>query len=84
VRQTLPIATGAQTRAYGRALGLRHPRTLTAMLVLHTLAAVTGLAGPRLLGSLVQSVQGGTTNAHVDRVAALLAGFVLAQTALTR
>jgi ABC-type multidrug transport system fused ATPase/permease subunit len=84
VRQTLPVATGAQTRAYGRALGLRHPRTLTAMLVLHTLAAVTGLAGPRLLGSLVQSVQGGTTNAHVDRVAALLAGFVLAQTALTR
>ncbi len=83
MRRTLPVATAAQTRAYGRRLALRHPRTLTTMLVLHTLAAVTGLAGPRLLGGLVQAVQDGTTTAHVDRVALLLAGFVLVQTALT-
>jgi ABC-type multidrug transport system fused ATPase/permease subunit len=45
---------------------------------------VTGLAGPRLLGALVQSVEDGTTTTHVDQVGALLAGFVLAQTLLTR
>jgi ABC-type multidrug transport system fused ATPase/permease subunit len=63
---------------------MRHPRALAVMLVLHALAAVTGLAGPRLLGALVQSVQDGTTQTHVDRIAALLAGFVVAQTLLTR
>ncbi len=84
MRRTLPIATGRQTRAYARTLARRHPRALTSMLVLHGLAAVTGLAGPRLLGAMVQSVQDGTTQTHVDQLAALLAGFVLAQTVLTR
>jgi ABC-type multidrug transport system fused ATPase/permease subunit len=84
MRRTLPVATATQTRGYGWSLARRHPRELTVMLVLYTLAAVTGLAGPRLLGSLVQSVQEGTTTAHVDQVAALLAAFLVAQTALTR
>ncbi len=84
MRRTLPVATGRQTRAYARGLALRHPRALTSMLVLHALAAVTGLAGPRLLGALVQSVQDGTTQTHVDQIAGLLAGFVVAQTLLTR
>jgi ABC-type multidrug transport system fused ATPase/permease subunit len=84
MRRTLPVATGRQTRSYARALVGRHPRTLTKMLVLHSLAAVTGLAGPRLLGALVQSVQDGTTTTHVDQVGALLAAFVVAQTVLTR
>ena len=53
------------------------------MLGLHGLAAVAGLAGPRLLGELVQAVEDGTTTSHIDRVVALLAVFVLAQTVLT-
>ncbi|MDQ3823386.1 MAG: ABC transporter ATP-binding protein/permease, partial [Actinomycetota bacterium] len=42
-----------------------------------------GLAGPPLLGNLVESVQGGTTRGHVDRVVLVLAAFLLAQTVLT-
>ncbi|MFL6173922.1 MAG: ABC transporter ATP-binding protein, partial [Marmoricola sp.] len=48
------------------------------------LAAVAGLAAPRLLGGLVQAVHDGTTVSHVDRIALLLAAFLLAQTVLTR
>ncbi len=84
MRRTLPVATGEQTRAYARGLMRRHPRALWWTLALHSLAAVAGLAGPRLLGGLVQGVQEGMTTAHVDQVAVLLACFVLAQTLLTR
>ena len=84
MRRTLPVATAEQTRAYARVLGRRHPRQLSRALVLHCLAAVAGLAGPRLLGGLVQGVQQGTTTTHVDEVALLLAAFVLAQTVFTR
>ena len=84
MRRTLPVATGAQTRAYARVLMRRHPRALSGMLALHAFAAVTGLAGPVILGGLVQSVQTGTTTAHVDQLALVLAGFLIAQTVLTQ
>jgi ABC-type multidrug transport system fused ATPase/permease subunit len=51
---------------------------------LHALAALAALAAPRLIGDLVEAVQQGTTADHVDRVLALLAGFLVAQTVLTR
>ncbi|MBA2359979.1 MAG: ABC transporter ATP-binding protein [Actinobacteria bacterium] len=53
------------------------------MLALHAVAAAAGLAGPPLLGQLVESVQRGTTQAHVNAVVAVLAAFLLAQTILT-
>src|SRR3954462_7111989 len=53
-------------------------------LVLHVLAALAGLAAPRLIGDLVESVQEGTTVHHVDQVIAVLAAFLVAQTVLTR
>ena len=84
MRRTLPIGTPAQTRAYGWATARKHPRALSRMLTLYALAAVAGLAGPRLLGALVQAVQDGTTTTHVDQVAAVLAVFVVVQTLLTR
>jgi ABC-type multidrug transport system fused ATPase/permease subunit len=62
----------------------RHPRLIATALGLQVLAAVAGLAAPRLLGDLVQAVAGGTTVGHVDRVVLLLVGFLLAQTVFTR
>jgi ABC-type multidrug transport system fused ATPase/permease subunit len=80
----LPVAELAGVRRYARSLVRRHPRALGWMLALHTLAAVTGLAGPWLLGGLVESVRNGTTTSHVDHVALTLAVFVVVQTVLTR
>ena len=79
----LPIADGPELRAQARLLGRRHRRGLAGVLGLHSLAAAAGLAGPPLLGALVQSVEDGTTRGHVDTLVLVLAGFLVAQTILT-
>ena len=81
---TLPVAQGPQVRRYALDLARRHPRVLTTALVLHLLAALAGLAAPRLLGDMVEGVETGTTLAAVDRVGLLLAGFLVLHTLLTR
>ncbi len=80
----LPVADGRQVRAYATGLARRHPRALGLSLALYAAAAVAGLVAPRLLGALVEAVERGTTTGYVDRIALLLAGAVLLQTALTK
>jgi ABC-type multidrug transport system fused ATPase/permease subunit len=80
----LPVASGPQVRSYAGSLLRRHPCALAGSLSLYALAAVAGLAGPRLLGDLVEAVRNGTTRTHVDTLVLLLCGFVLLQTLLTR
>jgi ABC-type multidrug transport system fused ATPase/permease subunit len=80
----LPVAEARQVRAYARRLALRHPRALGTTLVLHGLAAASGLAAPRLLGGLVEAVQHGTTEWTVDRLALAIAVFVVVQSVLLR
>jgi ABC-type multidrug transport system fused ATPase/permease subunit len=80
----LPVADTGAVRRYAADLARRHPRRLWTAVGLHVLAALAGLAAPRLLGDLVQAVDTGTTAGHVDRVVAALAGFLLVQTVLTR
>ena len=84
MRQILPVAGPAEIRRHARRLARRHPRNLTIALVLHGLAAVSGLAAPRLIGNLVQDVQNGTTAAKVNLVIVVIAGFIVAQSLLTR
>ncbi|MFL6158494.1 MAG: ABC transporter ATP-binding protein [Marmoricola sp.] len=80
----LPVAEPAAVKRYLKSLFRRHPRLIGIALTLRVLAAVAGLAAPRLLGQLVEAVHDGTTVHHVDRVALALAAFLLAQTVLTR
>jgi len=80
----LPVADGATVRRYAVSIARRHPRMLLGTLVLHVLAAAAGLVTPRLLGNMVEEVERGTTIAHVDDVALLLAGFLVLATVLTR
>jgi ABC-type multidrug transport system fused ATPase/permease subunit len=80
----LPVASPAVVRRYARGLARRHPRELGVALALHAVAAVTGLVAPRLLGDLVESIDGGGGLAAVDRVALTITGFVLVQSVLTR
>jgi len=83
-RQILPVADTPDVRRYARELSRRHPRELRVTVGLHAAAALAGLAGPPLLGSLVQAVSQGTTTARVDHVAAAIAAFLVLQTVLTR
>ncbi|HEY9334646.1 MAG TPA: ABC transporter ATP-binding protein [Kribbella sp.] len=84
MRQILPVAGSAEIRRHARRLARRHPRGLLIALGLHAVAAVTGLAAPRLIGDLVEDVQNGTTAAKVNLVIVVIAGFIVAQSLLTR
>src|SRR6478736_4531369 len=79
----LPIADGPELRLQAKRLARRHRAALAGTVLLHAAAAATGLAGPPILGGLVQSVQHGTTAAHVNKLIYILFAFLLAQTALT-
>ncbi|WP_329003298.1 ABC transporter ATP-binding protein/permease [Kribbella sp. NBC_00709] len=84
MRQILPVAGPTEIRQHARRLARRHPRNLVIALVLHALAAVSGLAAPRLIGDLVEDVQNGTTAAKVNEVIIVIAVFIVAQSLLTR
>ena len=81
--ELLPIADGPELRRQARILGTRHKRPLLGVIGLHALAATAGLAGPPLLGRLVDAVQQGTTTGYVDKLVGVLAVFLIAQTILT-
>jgi ABC-type multidrug transport system fused ATPase/permease subunit len=79
----LPIAAGDELREQAGLLARRHRFGLIVVIFLHAAAATAGLAGPPLLGRLVQSVQDGTTTGYVDKVVAILACALVVQTVLT-
>jgi ABC-type multidrug transport system fused ATPase/permease subunit len=80
----LPVADAPTLRRHTAALLRRHRRSLVGVVTLHVLAATAGLAGPWLLGRLVDAVTAGTTASVVDRTILVLVVAVLAQTVLIR
>ncbi|MDQ3308173.1 MAG: ABC transporter transmembrane domain-containing protein, partial [Actinomycetota bacterium] len=84
MRQFLPVADAPTVRRYARRLARRYPRQLSGTIALHMLAAIAGLAAPRLIGNLVEDVSVGTTVSTVDKTIITIAVFLLAQTVLTR
>ncbi len=76
--ETLPVGAPATVRAYVAELFQRHRRTFLVLVAVNTVAVVSSMVGPYLLGNLVQHVSEGATAArelHLERTAAL---FVLA------
>ncbi len=80
----LPVADAPALRRHTAALLRRHRRGLGVVVLLRVLAATAGLAGPWLLGRLVDAVVAGTTTSVVDRTVLVLVVAVLAQTVLIR
>jgi ABC-type multidrug transport system fused ATPase/permease subunit len=56
-------------RSYVRLLAARHRRSFAAVIVLHTAGAAAGLAGPWVLGSLVQDLRTTTTEGRIAQAA---------------
>src|SRR5438067_617198 len=83
-RQALPVADYPEVRRYAAHVARRRSRDLALTVGLFALAALAGLFGPRLLGSLIDSVQHGTTTGHVDTIVGLIALTLVVQTVLTR
>lgn len=79
----LPVADAPAVKRYARTLVTEYPRELGLVLALYAATAVAGLGAPRLLGSMVEHAVTDKTLAGVDKIALVLAVFVLAQTLMT-
>ncbi|HVX46325.1 MAG TPA: ABC transporter ATP-binding protein [Mycobacteriales bacterium] len=76
----LPVAERSAVVHFLRGLLADRKRGLAALIALNVLAAVTGLAGPRILGALVNSTTDrGTAMSHINALALTVAGLVLLQ-----
>ncbi|MGW8973796.1 ABC transporter ATP-binding protein [Streptomyces platensis] len=80
----LPVADPATTRRAALRLIRRDGRAVTLMLALNALAAGAGLAGPWLLGRIVDTVRSGGGVHTVDRLALVILACGLAQLLLAR
>ncbi|CAM5461147.1 ABC transporter ATP-binding protein [Streptomyces griseomycini] len=83
-RAQLPVAGPADVRRAAVELVRADGRTFAAVLVLNALAAVAGLAGPWLLGRIIDEVRGGGGVAAVDRLAPVILLCAVAQLLLAR
>ncbi|WP_341716402.1 ABC transporter ATP-binding protein [Micromonospora sp. FIMYZ51] len=81
----LPIADRAQVRRATWELLRGDRRALVSVVLLTGLASTAGLAGPWVLGQIVNRIEDGTaTVAAVDRLALIVVGCAVAQLVLTR
>jgi ATP-binding cassette subfamily C protein len=80
----LPVAEGAATRRAAWRLIRADGRAFALSLVLNALAAAAGLAGPWLVGRIVDDVRAGSGTGAVDRLAIVIALCSLAQFLLAR
>lgn len=80
----LPVASSSQVRRYAREVFRHYPGMFRAAVGLNVAAALAALAGPRLLGDLVEGIEKHEPMSDLNRMVLTLAGFVLLQAILTR
>jgi ATP-binding cassette, subfamily C, bacterial len=83
-RGHLPVADPATVRRASVRLIRKDARAFSAVLALNAAAALTGLAGPWLLGRIIDEVRAGAGVSAVDRLSLVLVGCASAQLALAR
>ncbi|MEU9174373.1 ABC transporter ATP-binding protein [Streptomyces sp. NPDC048420] len=80
----LPVADQATVRRAAARLVRKDTRAFTAVLALNSLAALTGLAGPWLLGRIIDEVRAGEGVTAVDRLSLVLVVCASTQLLLAR
>ncbi|WP_329221187.1 ABC transporter ATP-binding protein/permease [Streptomyces sp. NBC_01485] len=80
----LPVAEAAEVRRATARLVRADGRAFTGALALNVLAAGAGLAGPWLLGRIIDEVRAGHGTGAVDRLAAAILACAVAQLLLAR
>ncbi|MGW0562501.1 ABC transporter ATP-binding protein [Streptomyces sp. NPDC003016] len=81
---TLPVGSPATVRTYVRELMRRHRRAFAVLVSLNAIAVVASMAGPYLLGSLVEDLANGARELRLERTAAVFAVALVAQALFTR
>ncbi|MFF8657575.1 ABC transporter ATP-binding protein [Streptomyces huasconensis] len=82
--ETLPVGASATVRAYVRELFRRHRKAFALLIGVNTLAVIASMAGPYLLGDLVEKVSADARDLHLDRTIALFALALLVQAFFVR
>lgn len=81
---TLPVGAPATVRAYVTELFRRHRRAFLLLVAVNTVAVVASMAGPYLLGSVVERVSDHARDLHLGVTAALFGVALLVQAAFVR
>ncbi|CAM5242985.1 ABC transporter ATP-binding protein OS=Streptomyces microflavus OX=1919 GN=HUT09_03295 PE=4 SV=1 [Streptomyces microflavus] len=81
---TLPVGTPTTVRSYVRDLLRRHRKAFALLIGANTVAVVASIAGPYLLGGLVEDLSKGVAELHLERTAAIFALALVIQTVFTR
>ncbi|WP_369142883.1 ABC transporter ATP-binding protein [Streptomyces sp. R44] len=81
---TLPVAGTATVRDYVRELLRRHRRAFALLIGVNAVAVIASMAGPYLLGSVVDGLADGARDLPLQRTVALFALALLVQTVFVR
>ncbi|WP_406051750.1 ABC transporter ATP-binding protein/permease [Streptomyces virginiae] len=81
---TLPVGTSATVRGYVRGLFRRHRRAFVVLVSVNAAAVIASMAGPYLLGQVVDDLSAGARLLHLGRVALLFALALAVQTFFVR
>ncbi|MFF9864551.1 ABC transporter ATP-binding protein [Streptomyces sp. NPDC013953] len=81
---TLPVGTAATVRAYVAGLLRRHRTAFTVLVAVNAVAVVASMAGPYLLGSVVERLADGARELHLPLTAGLFAAALVVQTVFVR
>lgn len=76
---TLPVGAPATVGAYVRELVKRHRRAFALLIAVNTCAVIASMAGPYLLGDLVESVSDSARDLHLGRTIGFFAVALLVQ-----
>lgn len=81
---TLPIGAPATVRAYVAELFRRHRRAFVLLIAVNTVAVVASMAGPYLLGGLVERVSDGARELHLELTIAVFLAALIVQAVFVR
>ncbi|QIK05435.1 ABC transporter ATP-binding protein [Streptomyces sp. ID38640] len=81
---TLPVGSPATVRGYVGGLIRRHRRAFTVLIAANTAAVIASMAGPYLLGGVVEQLSAGDRDLQLERTVAVFAVALAAQTLFVR
>ncbi|MER5666427.1 ABC transporter ATP-binding protein [Streptomyces mirabilis] len=81
---TLPVGAPATVRAYVTELFRRHRRAFLLLIAANTVAVVASMAGPYLLGSIVERVSDHARELHLERTVVLFVIALVVQAVFVR
>ncbi|MGW0838761.1 ABC transporter ATP-binding protein [Streptomyces sp. NPDC002787] len=81
---TLPVGAPATVRAYVAELFRRHRRAFVLLITVNTVAVVASMAGPYLLGALVERVSDGARELHLELTATVFVVALVIQALFVR